>query len=143
MMSDTEKENNAVNPQTRQNLLNAMHGEAFAYAKYMLFAEKARRRGWMEVAKLFEDAARTERLEHFAEQAELAGLSRDDVDNLRDAIHGETFEVETLYRKYAEQASAVGDERAAALFDEIRRDEEAHRNSFQSALHELETTLID
>jgi rubrerythrin len=33
-----------MNPQMRDNLLKVTHGEAFNYAKYMLFAERADRR---------------------------------------------------------------------------------------------------
>ena len=32
-----------MNPQTRENLLKAMHGEAFAFVKYTLFALQARK----------------------------------------------------------------------------------------------------
>src|SRR3974377_1250795 len=53
--------------QTRANLLKAMHGEAFAHAKYLLFAEHARTSGHTDIADLFERTAHTERLEHLAE----------------------------------------------------------------------------
>jgi rubrerythrin len=55
-----------------------MHGEAFAYAKYMLFAERARQRGNAELAELLEKTAKEELLEHFAEEAGLAELVRGD-----------------------------------------------------------------
>ncbi len=32
-----------MDKETRENLLDAMHGEAFAYVKYMLFAEHAQK----------------------------------------------------------------------------------------------------
>ena len=35
----------------------AMHGETFAYAKYLLFAKHARQNGNTKVADLFESAA--------------------------------------------------------------------------------------
>ena len=34
-----------VSPKTQKNLSTAMHGEAFAYAKYMLYAQHAREHG--------------------------------------------------------------------------------------------------
>lgn len=64
----------ALHKTTSDDLSSAMHGEAFAYAKYMLYAEHARKNCNQELAKLFEDAAQTERFEHFAEEARLAGL---------------------------------------------------------------------
>jgi rubrerythrin len=126
-----------MNVQTQANLLTALHGEAFAYAKYMLYAEHARQQGRNDLADLFEATARTELFEHFAEQAALAGLVGDDAANLRDAIDGETYEVDTMYRTFAEQAQAVGEHAAAARFTEVRQDETHHRDAFTAALNRL------
>ncbi len=144
----TQSQENKVNPvmmseQTRQNLLTAMRGEAFAYAKYMLYAERARENGHPELAALFEEAANTERLEHFAEEAKLFGLAGTDADNLREAIQGESYEVGTMYREFAEQAAAAGDREAAERFSEIRRDEMRHRDAYQAALDKLSVPPAD
>lgn len=125
---------------TAENLSTAMHGEAFAYAKYMLYAEHARQSGRAELAKLFEASAKTERFEHFAEEARLAGLIGDDADNLKDAIKGESYEVETMYREFAEKAATAGDKTVAGRFEEIRRDEIKHRDAFQAALEKTGET---
>ena len=125
---------------TMDNLSRAMHGEAFAYAKYMLFAERARQSGNTELAELLEKTAREELWAHFAEEAKLAGLVHDDADNLKDAIQGESYQVETMYREFAEQAGAAGDQAAADRFAEIRHDEIRHREAFKEALAKLATT---
>lgn len=127
-----------MNLQTRKNLVKAMRSEAFAFVKYTLFAQQARKNGREELASLFEKTAETERLEHFAEEAELAWLVGSDDDNLRNAIRGESFEVDTMYREFAEQASAVGDDDAAARFTEVANDEMKHRDAFKAALYQLE-----
>ena len=127
-----------MNKTTRDNLSTAMHGEAFAYAKYMLFAERARRRGNAELAELLEKTAKEELLEHFAEEAGLAELVSGDADNLEDAIEGESYEVETMYRDFAEQAFSAGDKAVGDRFDEIRHDEMKHRDGFKKALAKLE-----
>jgi len=114
-----------------------MHGEAFAYAKYMLFAERARQRGNPELAQLLEKTAKEELLEHFAEEAGLAELVRADSDNLEDAIQGESYEIETMYRDFAEQAFSAGDKAVGDRFDEIRHDEMKHRDEFKKALTKL------
>ena len=88
-----------MNQRTQKNLVTAMHGEAFAFVKYMLFAEHARKNGHPELADLFEKTAHVERFEHLAEEAELAGLVGSDADNLADAIEGESYEVETMYQR--------------------------------------------
>lgn len=126
-----------MNKTTIANLSTAMQGEAFAYAKYMLYAERARQNGNTELAQLFENAAKEERLEHFAEEAELAGLVGTDADNLKDAILGESYEVETMYRDFARQAAEVGDQAASDRFMEIRHDEMKHRDAFKAALAKL------
>ena len=105
-----------------------MLGEAFTYAKYLRFAAAARRSGDLDLAQHFEETAQVEHLEHFLEDAELA---RSNAENLRDAIDGEAYEVETMYRQFAEQAAA------AARFQEIRNDEAGHRAAFQAALAKL------
>jgi rubrerythrin len=127
-----------VHPETEKNLDSAMQGEAFAYAKYMLYAQHARANGHPEIARLFEEAAKTERTDHFRGQAELAGVVGSDADNLRSAIQGEDYEQSTLYPKFARQAEARGDKAAAERFDEIARDERKHRDEFKAALDDLE-----
>jgi rubrerythrin len=124
---------------TLDNLSTAMHGEAFAYVKYLLFAEHARKSGNKELAELFEKAANTERFEHFAEEAELAGLVGSDADNLKDAIKGECYEIDAMYLEFAQKAKVAGDTAAAARFEEIRHDEIGHRDAFNSALAKLES----
>lgn len=122
---------------TMDNLQTAMKGESFAYAKYSLFADHARKDGNPEIADLFDSAAKTERFEHFAEEAQLAGLVGTDEENLRNAIQGESYEVDTMYKQFAEEASSAGDHEAARLFEEIRQDEIKHRDMFVAALGKL------
>ncbi len=126
-----------MNQRTQKNLVTAMHGEAFAFVKYMLFAEHARKNGHPELADLFEKTAHIERFEHLAEEAALAGLVGSDADNLSDAIEGESYEVETMYKEFAEQAAADGDHAAASRFAEVRGDEIGHRDAFKAALIQL------
>ncbi len=132
-------ENHApVSAKTAENLSSAMHGEAFAYAKYMLYAEHARADGNEALADLFTRTAETELTEHFAEEAELAGLVGSDENNLRESIKGETWEHEHMYPDFASQAKAAGDTAAAARFQEIAGDEGRHRDAYQSALDKLQ-----
>lgn len=132
----------ALKKQTQDNLSTAMHGETFAYAKYMLYAQHARKGGNKQLAALFEEAAKTERFQHFSEEADLAGLVGTDQDNLKDAIAGESYEVDTMYRRFAEQAAAAGDRTAADRFEEIRRDEMSHRDAFKAALANPEIKAV-
>ena len=128
-----------LNQKTLYDLSTAMHGEAFAYVKYLLYAEHARKNGKKELADLFEKTANTERFEHFAEEAELAGLVGSDADNLKDAIQGESYEIDSMYLEFAQKAGVAGDTVAAARFEEIRHDELGHRDAFKVALTKLES----
>ena len=119
---------------TLANLRTAMQGEAFAYAKYMRYADQARRGGNALVAQLFTDTANVELNQHFAELATLAGLVSADTDaNLTDAINGERHEADVLYPDYARRADQAGNPQAASLFREIAGDEKTHQQAFETA----------
>ncbi|MFE2180619.1 ferritin family protein [Streptomyces sp. NPDC059455] len=122
---------------TKANLDTAMHGEALAHAKYLLFAARARQTGNTALARLFEGTANVELREHFAGEAVLAGLVRTTKTNLRKAIAGERDEATVLYPGFAEQAAAVGDTAAARFFRDTAADEAKHAAAFQRALDRL------
>jgi rubrerythrin len=124
---------------TRKNLMDAMHGEAFAFAKYKIFAKHARKNGNNELADLFEKTADQEYFEHFRELADLLQLAGTDEQDVTDAIAGESFEVDAFYKRFADEARQDGDEEAAHRFEEIRHDEAFHQLAFQEALIKLQT----
>ena len=127
-----------MNTTTQQALLTALHGEAFAYARYSLFAAAARDRGDERLAALFEGMANVELHEHFKELAELAGLVGTDADNLVAALQDENQEIEVTYPGFARQARQVGEEAAAVRFEEIADDERVHAHALESELESLE-----
>jgi rubrerythrin len=139
MVEKTTETYGILDRETMENLSTAMHGEAFAYVKYLLYAEHARKSGNKELAELFEKTANTERFEHFAEEAELARLVGSDADNLKDAIKGECHEIDSMYLEFAQKAKVAGDTAAAARFEEIRHDEMGHRDAFKIALAKLQS----
>ncbi|MGW5202991.1 ferritin family protein [Streptomyces spiralis] len=124
----------ALQAQTLADLATAMKGEAYAYAAYSLFAAEADRQGLPAVGKLFRSTAQTELNEHLREAAALAGTVGSNAANLRQAINGETYEHQVMYRRFAEQARSDGDLEAAKLFSEIAADEGRHRDAFRTAL---------
>lgn len=122
---------------TKANLDTAMHGEALAHAKYMLFAARAKQTGNPALASLFEGTAAVELHEHFAGEAVLAGLVRSTKENLRKAVAGEHNEATNLYPGFAARATAVGDTTAARYFRDTAADEARHAAAFQQALNQL------
>jgi rubrerythrin len=124
--------------QTLNNLTTAMRGEAFAYTKYLLFAEHAQQAGNTRLGNLFEQTAKTERFQHFREEAQLAGLVGSDAENLKDAVARETSEIDSMYLRFALESEGVNDFAAAKLFREVRNDERVHRDAFQEELGKLQ-----
>jgi rubrerythrin len=126
-----------MNAETHENVMVALHGEAYAHARYLLFAEAARGRGDDRLASLFEGIAAVELHEHFAELAELAELVGSDEDNLRCAIQDENAEVEAMYPGFAEQARRVGEAAVAARFEEMAEDEREHERTLETTLERI------
>lgn len=122
---------------TKTDLSSAMHGEAFAYAKYMLYAKEARAHGNTQLATLFEHTANVELNNHFATHAYEYGLLGSDQQNLRDSIAGENYETTTMYPQMAKRAQQAGDTKVATVFTAIGKDERTHRDRFRAALGEL------
>ena len=127
-----------LDPQTRDNLLAALHGEAFAYARYRLFADSARESGDDRLAAMFDGLAAVELHEHFAELAELVGLAGSDTENVAAALTDENLEVEAMYPLFARQARLAGHEAVAERFAEITGDEREHAKALETALERLE-----
>jgi rubrerythrin len=126
-----------MDEKTHENLITALHGEAFAYARYRLFAAQAREEGDLDLAEMLEGIAAVELNEHFAELAELAGLVGGDAENVELALRDENTEVEVTYRAFARQARAADETAVAERFDEIRADELEHLRTLETALERL------
>lgn len=126
-----------IHESTKTDLSNAMHGEAFAYAKYMLYAKQARAEGNAKLADLFEHTANVELNNHFRTHAYEFGLAGTDQQNLRDAIAGENYETTTMYPQMAQRARVAGDAKVAAIFAAVGNDERMHRDRFKDALNQL------
>jgi len=138
-MTEKNLAEHTISARSRKNLIEAMRGEAFAFAKYKLFAKQARNNGDNELADIFDKTADQEYLEHFVEQADLLQLVGTDEQDVTNAIAGESFEVDTLYKQFAEEAREDGDEQVAHRFEEIRRDEAFHQLAFHEALIKIQT----
>ena len=138
-MTEKNLAEHTISARSRKNLMEAMRGEAFAFAKYKLFARQARKGGDNELADIFDKTADQEYMEHFMEQADLIELAGTDEQDVTNAIAGESFEVDTLYKQFAEEAREDGDEQVARRFEEIRRDEAFHQLAFHEALIKIQT----
>ena len=81
---------------TKSNLEAAFAGESQARMKYAIFADKAEREGYPEVARLFRAISFAERVHATNHLRELGGIG-DTVANLGVAIEGENYENTEMY----------------------------------------------
>jgi rubrerythrin len=120
-------------PEAREALREAMHNEAFASAKYKLFAEHARKAGKNELADQMMVTSNIE-FGHFLRWAGLYGLVGSDLQNLQSAIQDETNDDIKLYTRLAAEATARGETTLADYFNEIKAQEEKHRSELVKAV---------
>ncbi len=123
-----------VSNSTRQDLLAAMKNEAYAYVKYTLFAEQARKNGNNTLAGILEHVANDELERHFKEHAKLFGLIKSDHENLVNAMSTEFTEATQMYQEMAKRAETAGDAASAKHFAELSRNEIEHRDILKAAI---------
>ena len=124
---------------TLENLMEAFAGESKANRKYLAYAKKAESEGKMNAAKLFKVASDAETL-HALKQLEVAGKIGSTVDNLKDAISGETYEYKEMYPDFVEKAEEEGNKAAVMSFIHAMKAEEVHAKLYREALENLEKT---
>jgi rubrerythrin len=123
----------AIQAQTRQDLMTAMQYEAMTVLKYTAFAQHARKDGRLALAELMEQTANAEQ-RHFTEFARLYGLFGEDWQNLANAIVGEYSDYSQTYVSMAERADATGNTEVANSFRVIAAEETKHHAAFQAAV---------
>ncbi len=140
---------------TIRNLQTAYQGEMNTQARYRLFAEKADADGLFGVASLFRAAARSERI-HANNQArairQLGGEAtatveaaevRDTLENLREALSGEKYEIDTVYPAFIAEATARINSTAARTFQWALEAERTHARLYAEAIALVETNHKD
>lgn len=121
---------------TERDLLEAFAGESQANRKYLAFAEKAEQEGYTAVAKLFRAAAAAETVHAHAHLRALGGI-RTTVDNLREALGGETHEFTAMYPQMIENAATEGFDTAQRSFRLANAVEKVHAALYQKAIENL------
>lgn len=137
---------NLKGTQTATNLMKAFAGESQAYQRYMLFAETARREGYMKMAEIFELTAANEQahakrfymflvnggLNHGAItiEADFPVSCGTTQENLLSASQGEHEEWSALYKEAADMAEKEGFQTVAAAYKAIAKVEEYHEQRY-------------
>jgi rubrerythrin len=122
---------------TEQNLKDAFAGESQANRKYLAFAEKAKREGYPQVAKLFRAAAEAETVHAHSHLRSLKEV-KSTAENLQEAIAGETYEFKSMYPLMIEDAKAENESAAARSFTYANAVEKVHAELYQKALDNLD-----
>ena len=145
-MENTRKE-------TVRNLARAFAGESQARTRYTVYAGVARKEGYEQIARIFDETAANEAVhgEEFLEQLQKLGELAPNIDleagypfqlgttaeNLQYAANGELHEHDEAYPAFAEMARREGYEEAARLWMQIARIEGVHHNVFTQLYQQL------
>ena len=123
---------------TKENLQAAFAGESQARNKYTFFAEVARQEGYHYIAKIFEETADNEK-QHAKDHLKLLNGIGDTQANLKAAMGGENYEVESMYPGFAKDAEEEGEKLAAIAFSQVAKIEAHHRERYRKLLELVES----
>ncbi len=128
---------------TEQNLMTAFAGESQARNKYTYFASKAKKDGYVQIAKIFEETAENEK-EHAKMWFKLleGGSVKDTISNLKAAAEGENFEWTDMYASFAREAREEGFDHIAALFEGVAAIEKEHEERYRKLLKRVEGDVV-
>lgn len=126
---------------TEANLQAAFAGESQARNKYTYFASKAKKDGYVQIAKLFEETADNEK-EHAKIWFKLLGGIGSTPENLLAAAEGENQEWTDMYVRFAKEAREEGFEEIAKLFDGVAAIEKEHEERYRKLLANIQDGLV-
>ena len=130
---------------THDNLKRAFVAESQANRRYLYFAQKADIEGYPDISTLFRSIAEGETGHAFGHFDFLAAAG-DPVtdqpvgateDNLRSAIHGETYEYTEMYPGFARTARDEGFTEIAEWLETLARAEKSHAGRFHQGLQSI------
>ena len=135
--------------QTEQNLLKSFAGESQARNRYEFFAKAAKKEGYEQISRIFQETANQEkehakRFFNFLEGGVTeitasypAGITGTTEENLKAAAEGENEEWTDLYPKFAEIAQEEGFPKIATAFKMIAKVEAEHERIYLKLLQNI------
>lgn len=136
--------------QTETNILTAFAGESQARNRYTYFASKAKKQGYIQISKIFEETANQEK-EHAKRLFKLleggdvqvtaafpAGVVGETVDNLKAGAAGENHEWTDMYPGFAKTARDEGFDNIAKIFESIAVAEKQHESRYLALAANIE-----
>lgn len=127
---------------TEKNLMEAFAGESQARNKYTYFASKAKKDGYVQISKIFEETANNEK-EHAKIWYKLLNNGvADTAENLLAAAAGENFEWTDMYARMAKEADEEGFPEIAAKFRMVGQIEKEHEARYRKLLANVKGGLV-
>ncbi|MCH1979239.1 rubrerythrin family protein [Lawsonibacter sp. OA9] len=126
---------------TEANLWTAFAGESQARNKYTYFASKAKKDGYVQISKIFEETAANEK-EHAEIWFKLLEGIGTTAENLKAAAEGENYEWTDMYATMAKEAKEEGFDHIAFLFEEVAKIEKEHEERYLKLLANVEGGIV-
>ena len=134
---------NLKGTKTEKNLMEAFAGESMARNKYTYFASKAKKDGYVQISKIFEETAANEQ-EHakiwfkYLHDGAVPGTE----DNLKAAADGENFEWTDMYAHMAKEAREEGFTEIAEKFEMVAAIERDHEERYRKLLNNIKEGIV-
>lgn len=128
---------------TEKNLMTAFAGESEARNKYTYYASQAKKEGFVQISRIFEETANNEK-----EHAKLwfkflhDGKIPDTLAALEDAANGENYEWTEMYAQFAKEAKEEGFEQLAILFEMVAKIEKEHEDRYRKLLENVKSNSV-
>lgn len=126
---------------TEQNLWTAFAGESQARNKYTYFASKAKKDGFVQISKIFEETAANEK-EHAEIWFKLLGGIGSTAENLAAAAEGENYEWTDMYAQFAATAREEGFDHIAYLFEHVGAIEKEHEERYRKLAESIQNGTV-
>ena len=128
---------------TEKNLMEAFAGESQAHTKYLYYASKAKKEGYVQISNLFTETALNEK-EHaklwfkYLHGGEVPATTQ----NLEDAANGENFEWTDMYERMAKEAEEEGFKEIAAKMRMVGAIEKHHEERYRQLLKNINDEIV-
>ena len=128
---------------TEKNLMEAFAGESQAHTKYLYYASKAKKEGYVQISNLFIETALNEK-----EHAKLwfkylhGGEVPTTTQNLEDAANGENLEWTDMYERMAKEAEEEGFNEIAAKMRMVGAIEKHHEERYRQLLKNINDEIV-
>ncbi|MBQ8168337.1 rubrerythrin family protein [bacterium] len=128
---------------TEQNLMTELAGESQARNKYTYYAAQAKKDGFVQISKIFEETANNEK-----EHAKIwfkylqGGSIPETLVNLEDAAKGENYEWTDMYATFAKEAKEEGFDELAILFSMVAEIEKQHEERYRKLYDNIKNNVV-